>query len=35
FGRTKSDRSLEQARADKARRETEAHRRDDDPEDHG
>jgi Domain of unknown function (DUF4169) len=35
FGRTKSDKSLEAARADKARRETDAHRRGDDPEDRG
>ncbi|MEQ3650293.1 DUF4169 family protein [Hyphomonas sp.] len=35
FGRTKTEKSLEQARADKARRETDAHRREDDPEDRG
>tara|TARA_R100000935_G_scaffold37503_1_gene58558 strand:+ start:757 stop:951 length:195 start_codon:yes stop_codon:yes gene_type:complete len=35
FGRTKTEKSLEQARADKARREAEAHRREDDPEDRG
>jgi len=35
FGRTKIEKSLEQARADKARRETDAHRREDDPEDRG